>query len=257
MFSGNSWKRYGVKLQDDLNKLFQWSCIWGMDFNAKKCKVLRVARIRSIDDRDYYLGGIKLDRVNVEKDSGILVSNNLSWNNHVDVISSKAQKMLNVLHRTCKDINDIRTKKLLYIAWVIYASVVWSPHTKRNINNLEQVQRRATRFIKNLGRDYSEYERLNKLNLLPLKYLVFFFKCLKNVCKLNILDYVSFRSCTKPLRNVDHLTLDVPFSRTDVFKNSFFVRICHLWNDLPLGIRESNTLSIFRKNLIAFYYDLV
>ena len=85
--------------------------------------------------------------------------------------------------------------------------------------------------------------------------LVFFFKCLKNVRKLNILDYVSFRSCTKPLRNVDHLTLDVPFSRTDVFKNSFFVRICHLWNDLPLGIRESNTLSIFRKNLIAFYYD--
>lgn len=253
----------GVKLQDDLNKLFQWSCIWGMDFNAKKCKVLRVARIRSIDDRDYYLGGIKLDRVDVEKDLGILVSNNLSWNNHVDVISSKAQKMLNVLYRTCKDINDIRTKKLLYIAWVRsrleYASVVWSPHTKRNINNLEQVQRRATRFI--LGRDYSEYERLSKLNLLPLEYrreindLVFFFKCLKNVCKLNILDYVSFRSCTKPLRNVDHLTLDVPFSRTDVFKNSFFVRICYLWNDLPLGIRESNTLSIFRKNLIAFYYD--
>ena len=137
--------------------------------------------------------------------------------------------------------------------------MVWSPHTKRNINNLEQVQRRPTRFI--LGRDFSEYKRLSKLNLLPLKYrreinhLVFFFKCLKNICKLNILDYVSFRSCTKPLRNVDHLTLDVPFSRTDVFKNSFFVRICHLWNDLPLGTRESNSLSIFRKNLIAFYYD--
>ena len=42
---------------------------------------------------------------------------------------------------------------------------------------------------------------------------------------------------------------------TDVFKNSFFVRICHLWNDLPRSIRESNTLSIFRKNLVAFYYD--
>ena len=108
----------GEKLQDDLNKLFQWSCIWGMDFNAKKCKVLRVDRIRSLDDRDYYLGGIKLDRVDVEKDLGILLSHNLSWNNHVDVISLKAQKMLYVLYRTCKDINDIRTKKLLYIAWV-------------------------------------------------------------------------------------------------------------------------------------------
>ena len=67
----------GDKLQDDLNKLFQWSRIWGMEFNAKKCKVLRVARIRSIDDRDYLLGGIKLDRVDVEKDLGVLVSHNL------------------------------------------------------------------------------------------------------------------------------------------------------------------------------------
>ena len=133
----------GEKLQDDLNKLFQWSCIWDMEFNAKKCKVLRVAHIRSIDDRDYYLklGGIKLDRVDVEKDLGILVRHNLSWNNHVDVISPKAQKMLNVLYGTCKDINDISTKKLLCITSVRsrleYASVVWSPHTKRNVNNLE------------------------------------------------------------------------------------------------------------------------
>ena len=141
----------GDKMQDDLNKLFQWSRIWGMGFNVRKCKVLRVARIRLIDDKDYYLGGIKLDRVDVEKDLRVLVSHTLSWNSHVDLISSKAQRMLNVLYRKCRDINDISTKKLLYIAWVRsrleYASVVWSPHTKRNINNLEQGQLRATRFL--------------------------------------------------------------------------------------------------------------
>ena len=66
-----------------------------------------------------------------------------------------------------------------------YASVAWSPHTKRNIDNLEQVQRRATRFV--LGRDSSGYERLSKLNLLLLKYrreindFRFFLKCLKNI----------------------------------------------------------------------------
>ena len=142
-----------------------------------------MARIRSIIDKDYYLGGTKLDRIDFEKDPEVLVSHNLSWNNHVDLISSKVQRVLNLLYRTCKDIIDISTKKLLYIAWVRsrleYASVVWSPHTKRNINNLEQVQRRATRFI--LGRDYSEHEGLRKLNSLPLKYrreindLVYFF----------------------------------------------------------------------------------
>ena len=76
----------------------------------------------------------------------------------------------------------------------------------------------------------------------------------KNIYELNIFVYVSIRSCIKLLRNVDYLTLDVPFSRTDVFKNSFFVRICRLSNELPLSIRETKTLSIFRKNLMAFKF---
>ena len=61
--------------------------------------------------------------------------------------------------------------------------------------------------------------------------------------------------CSKPLRNIDQLTLDIPFSRPDVFKHSFFVRICRLLNELPLTIRESNTLLAFREKLMAFYYD--
>ena len=34
------------KLQKDLNKLLEWSSIWRMEFNVKKCKVLRVARTK-------------------------------------------------------------------------------------------------------------------------------------------------------------------------------------------------------------------
>ena len=49
----------------------------------------------------------------------------------------------------------------------LYACVVWSPYTKRNITNLEQIERRATRII--FGEEYTEYERLSKLNLLPLQ----------------------------------------------------------------------------------------
>ena len=87
--------------------------------------------------------------------------------------------------------------------------------------------------------------------------LVFVGKSLKNIYKLNVFDYVLFRSCTKPLKNVDHLTLDVPF-RTDrrtSLRILFFVQICRLWNELPLSTRESNILPIFHKNLVAFYND--
>ena len=70
---------------------------------------------------------------------------------------------------------------------------------------------------------------------------------------LDILDCVSFRSCNKPLRNVDqYLTLDVPFSETETFKNSFLIRVRRSMNELPLNIRGSNTLSVFRKKLFPY-----
>ena len=105
------------------------------------------------------LGETKLEHDPIEQDVGILISHYLSWNHHIDVISSKAQRILNLLYRTCKYTTDIRMKKLLYITWV------QSPYTKRNITNLEQIQRRATRFI--LGKEFTEYKCPSKLNLLP------------------------------------------------------------------------------------------
>ena len=157
----------------------------------------------------------RLDRVVVEKDLGVLIRQDLSGNDHVDFLTGKAHKMLRLLCRTCRDISDLSIKRILYITWVRsrleYASVVWSPYTKRNITTPERVQRGATRFI--IGSDYSEYERLSRLNLLPLQYrreindIIFFFRCLKNIHSVDILEYVFFRSCCKPLKNVDHLTL--------------------------------------------------
>ena len=61
--------------------------------------------------------------------------------------------------------------KSFYWTYVLflYVCVVWSPYTKRNITNLEQIERRATRII--FGEEYTEYERLSKLNLLPLQLI--------------------------------------------------------------------------------------
>jgi hypothetical protein len=48
--------------------------------------------------------------------------------------------------------------------------------------------------------------------------LIFFYKCFKGICKLYILQYVSFRIYTRNLRGIDNLTLSVPFSRTELLK---------------------------------------
>ena len=57
-----------------------------------------------------FLGETKLEHDPIEQDVGILISHYLSWNHHIDVISSKAQRILNLLYRTCKYTTDIRMK---------------------------------------------------------------------------------------------------------------------------------------------------
>ena len=76
------------------------------------------------------------------------------------------------IKRTCRGWKDTETLKTLYCTLVRsqleYGSVVWSPYTSRNIDKLERIQRRGTKFI--LGQNDVSYEdRLKCLNMLSLK----------------------------------------------------------------------------------------
>ena len=58
-------------------------------------------------------------------------ASSLSWNDHIDLIISKAYKMLGIIYRTCSTDCDQKTMLILYKSLVRpqleYASQVWSP----------------------------------------------------------------------------------------------------------------------------------
>ena len=64
-------------LQNDLNELISWSDKWKMNFNAAKCKVLRISRCRMPIDFTYYLDGIPLEIVGNFKDLGVIFDETL------------------------------------------------------------------------------------------------------------------------------------------------------------------------------------
>lgn len=119
---------------------------------------------------DYYLNGQSLESVHIHRDLGLLTSSNLSWNAHVDSVCAKANKILCLVKRTCRDLKDITTSKTLYCSLVRplleYSCETWNPHTRCNINKLEAIQRRATKFILKSDEDYDV--RLKKLKLYSL-----------------------------------------------------------------------------------------
>ena len=110
------------------------------------------------------------------KDLGVTVSSDLTWTIHIHEKITKANRMLGMLKRSTVHVRDASTRRSLYLALVrshlAYASQVWSPQTVSMCGELENVQRRATKFILSLPfeTDTCYKSRLLALNLLPLSY---------------------------------------------------------------------------------------
>ena len=159
----------GNNLQKGLDGLHKWSRDWSMDFNGIKCKVMHISKkkISSATNRNYTLDDRELESVPYITDLGIIVSNNMSWNRHIEEIVMRANRTLGLLKRVCKE-------KLLCCALVRpkleYGSNLWSPYTSKDRALLENTQRRATKFTLNYLKNLTNKERLIELSLLPLDY---------------------------------------------------------------------------------------
>ena len=149
------------------------------------------------------------------RDLGLFVSDNLQWRPHYQQITSKAYKMLSLLHRVFSNSMSAAAKCHLYTSLVrsqlLYCSVIWYPHLLVDIKCLELVQRRATKFVIN-DTTMNYKDCLTHLHLLPLMMeyeiadIIFFIKSLKFPSEyFNIYNFVKFSG--NPTRSSTYLKL--------------------------------------------------
>ena len=230
-----------------------------MEFNVKKCKLMRICKKRSPLLSDLYLNNSTLQSTSDFCDLGLVTNCNLSWNNHIDKIASKANRILGLIKRTCRGLKDVPTLRTLYLALVRsqleFCSVVWSPYQACNIMKLERIQRRATKLILKTTDEYQQ--RREKLNLLSLEQrrflfdVLFLYKALNGHIDVDLSNYVQFfkESDHYMLRRKDDYTLKKNYARTNIFKHSYFNRIVDMWNSLPHSVRRAHSVEIFKKSV--------
>ena len=78
-------------LQDDLNRLSEWSEKWQMQLNVNKCSILSVGK----DNRpvDYTLNDTTLERSYSEMDLGIQISSDLRPREQCIIARNRANKI--------------------------------------------------------------------------------------------------------------------------------------------------------------------
>lgn len=248
-------------LQQDLVELENWEKTWGMEFHPGKCNSMSITRSRTPIHQRYTLKGHILEDVKTAKYLGVTLSNNLTWNAHIDNISSKANKLLGFLRRNLK-VRNTTVKENAYKAIVRsnmeYCSTVWAPHTKKNKAKLENVQRRAARFTTgryhNTSSVSSMLDDLNWENLEQRRMrarIIMFYKITHYAVAIDPQQYLIPQ--TRTTRSAHPYQYQSFSPTTDYYKYSFFPQTVCIWNSLPAEIVESGqTLDQF-KTLIQSY----
>ena len=86
-------------LQQDLDTLQTWERLWGMDFNPSKCQVLHISKSRHPAQYIYMLHRQVLEAMDHAKYLVVDNSKDLSWNTHINRISTNANRTLGFLKR--------------------------------------------------------------------------------------------------------------------------------------------------------------
>ena len=148
-----------------------------------------------------------------------------------------------------------------------HCSPIWHPNGSTMLAKFENFQKKCIKWI--LSEEKLSYtssdvyaRKCQQVNLLPLSLrfilndLILFHKAVHNYIPLDIPNYLSFFDGQSRLRSchLDHLSfvsslIPKGSSTTKNLEKSFFYRTHMIWNELPLELRNVESMSEFRSKV--------
>ena len=236
--------------------MIEWSNTWLMRFNATKCHLLKITRQHKYLLTKYNINGSQLQEVSHHPYLGVELSPDLTWKTHICNITSKANRILNLLRRHLYGCNqDVKERAFTSLVQphLCYSSSVWDPYYKYDISTLEKVQGKGARFVTGI---YSYTESVTSMlddlywpplqHRRKLKRLVTFYKAANNLSPVNIPDYVATSSNRTRTHNLGYIQLHTNYEQ---YKNSFLSRTIREWNALPPDLVHAASADEFAARL--------
>ena len=254
-------------LQVDINNLTKWSMKWNLRFNPLKCKFLNINPRRiQIDEHNYLINDDMINHVTTEKDIGVHFDEDLSFESHISGKINTAYRMSYVIRRSYKYLTPetfVMLFKALVRTHLDYAVPIWSPWKISQIENIERVQRKATKQLPKFH-DMTYTERLKRLQLPTLSYrriradMIEAFKILRNVYDQDVVPLLKTTASihTRVIRGNTLKLYKQSLNRNiNIRNNAFPLRIINTWNSLPDQVIMSENLNKFKSNLDKHWSD--
>ena len=249
-------------LQSDLKKLEEWSNKWLLKFHPEKCKHMHIGKSSDVVV-NYQLNDTTIDQVSEEKDIGVIIDNDLSFDTHISKKCSKATSVFAMLRRSFSFMDvDIFTPvyKSMVRTHLEYASSVWAPYKMKHIEQIEAVQRRVTKQLPGM-KNLTYPERLKKLRLPTLSYrrkrgdMIELYKLTSGRYRMDTTNMVKYWKDATERTSERGNTLKIypERSNSSIRRNAFIQRSIPTWNSLPEAVVRAESLNTFKNRLDKFW----
>ena len=201
-------------------------------------------------------GARELDITIAEKDLGIIIDPNLSFDTHINEIVKKCNRLSGMLIRTMTNLTPkimIPLFKSLVRPVLEYGNSVWNPFLRKHIDLIEGVQRSFTRRLVKVQK-LSYEKRLKKLKLPSLEYrrfrgdLIEVFKITHDLYDPSTINHLLPLFDNNRTRG-HKFKLKKIACKSRLVQNFFSNRIVNVWNNLGEDIVNRESLNSFKNDI--------
>ena len=240
------------QLQTEAEVTIQWFADNAMEANPAKFQGLLLKGNKQASDFRVIIQGQQIEFSKSITTLGICIDENLTFDEHVNNICLKASRQISAPQRLT-GLLDMPSRKAIYNSFIVsnfnYCPLVYYFTSRESINKMQKIQERALRFV--LKDSVSDYDTLltkcgiDSFRISSLKSMaVEIYKILNDMSP----EYLSlFSKSSIPYSLRDNNKLIQQKMRTTTFGiKSFSYYGAHLWNSLPVDIKNAVTLGNFK-----------
>ena len=244
----------------DLDKIMAWAKKWLVRFNPVKTEAFLASRkLNKPIHPPLLMEGTQIFEVESHKHLGLIFKSDCSWHNHIDYVKEKAWSRVNAMKKLKFDFDrkSLETVYLTFIRPILeYGDTIWDNCTQYEKNELEKIQNEAARIVTGTTKLVSIRALYQKIKWDTLEErrrkhkLALFYKMVNRLSPPYLLSLIPLpvnRVSSYNQRNSNDIQT-IP-ARTNLYYNSFLPSVIREWNNLPLDVRNSDSLNSFKRRL--------
>ena len=253
-----------ITMNSDLECISDWFKANKLSLNVSKTNYILFTKSNNLNNNTQLLklGNNDIKEVTNTKFVGIIVDDNLDWQEHIKHVSFKLSSGLYALN-SVKHLVNITNMKSLYYTLIHhhlqYGNILWGSAPKTYTKRIEILQKKAIRAIAN-----SEYNA----HTTPLfkQFCIPKWSDIHNIQLGQLMYSVANHIAPKPLVSMFlpnthvhvHATrqlfdFHIPVTRMEYIRRSFMHSGPKLWLEIPVNIKHVKTSKLFNRHLKSFY----